>query len=248
MLARITRAKAKHKAQQSYKTIVEDEITKMSITPESVQELLSSDDFGKRLSAVNQLRQLDPQVAFEMIQAAIVDTSVRVRYAAVSQMSTLGHQNPTLSLEVLRRCLLEDPETDVQAAAADSLGALKLTEAYDDMERLYHETSEWLVKFSIVAALGELGDPRSFDLLSTALESDNELIKTAAIGSLGELEDKRALPLLLSFVSHSDWQIRHRLAQALSHFDDPEAKTALEKLAQDEVEPVAQEAKVYLNP
>jgi HEAT repeat protein len=218
----------------------------MSITPESVQELLSSDDFGQRLSAVNQLRQLDPQIAFDMIQTAIVDSSVRVRYAAVSQMATLGHQNPTLALEVLRRCLLEDPEPDVQAAAADSLGALKLTEAYDDLERLYHQTSEWLVKFSIIAALGELGDSRSFGLLSTALESDNELIQTAAIGSLGELEDERALPLLLNFVSHPDWQIRHRVAQALSHFDHSDAQAALAKLAQDEMEPVAQEAKVYL--
>jgi HEAT repeat protein len=218
----------------------------MSITPESVQELLSSDDFGQRLSAVNQLRQLDPQIAFDMIQTAIIDSSVRVRYAAVSQMATLGHQNPTLALEVLRRCLLEDPEPDVQAAAADSLGALKLTEAYDDLERLYHQTSEWLVKFSIIAALGELGDSRSFGLLSTALESDNELIQTAAIGSLGELEDERALPLLLNFVSHPDWQIRHRVAQALSHFDHSDAQAALAKLAQDEMEPVAQEAKVYL--
>ncbi|WP_416672422.1 phycobilisome degradation protein NblB [Egbenema bharatensis] len=219
----------------------------MSITPESVQELLSSDDFGQRLSAVNQLRQLDPQVAFEMIQSAIVDSSVRVRYAAVSQMSTLGHQNPALSLEVLRRCLLEDPETDVQAAAADSLGALKLTEAYDDLAMLYHQTSEWLVKFSIVAALGEMGDPRSFDLLSTALQSDNELVQTAAIGSLGELGDHRALPLLLPFVDNPDWQIRHRVAQALSHFDSPDARSALERMAQDEVDLVAHGAKAYLN-
>jgi HEAT repeat protein len=60
---------------------------KMSVTPESVKELLRSDDFGQRLSAVNQLRQLDPAIAFELIQPAIADQSVRVRYAAVSQMA-----------------------------------------------------------------------------------------------------------------------------------------------------------------
>jgi HEAT repeat protein len=219
---------------------------KMSVTPESVKELLRSDDFGQRLSAVNQLRQLDPAIAFELIQPAIADQSVRVRYAAVSQMATLGKQNAPLSLEILRRCLLEDPEPDVQAAAADALGALKLTEAYEDLERLYHQTSEWLVKFSIVAGLGELGDPRSFQLLETALKSDNELVKTAAIGSLGELGDERALPLILPYASNPDWQIRYRVAQALSHFNSPEVRAALEKLAQDEMEPVAQEAKTYL--
>ncbi|HEY9699537.1 MAG TPA: HEAT repeat domain-containing protein [Trichocoleus sp.] len=219
----------------------------MSVTPESVQELLNSEDFGKRLSAVNQLRQLDPSIAFDMIQQAIADSSVRVRYAAVSQMSSLGHQNPVLSLEVLRRCLLEDPEPDVQAAAADSIGALHLSDAFEDLQRLYHQSPEWLVKFSIIAALGEMGDPRSFELLQDALQSDNELIRTAAIGSLGELGDDRAVSLLLPFVTDTDWQTRYRVAQALSHFHHPEVHTALEQLSQDSMDAVAQEAKNYLN-
>lgn len=219
----------------------------MSITPESVQELLNSEDFGQRLKAVNQLRQLDPAIAFDLIQSAVADSSVRVRYAAVSQLASLGAQNPSLSLEILRRCLLEDPEPDVQAAAADSLGALQLTAAYDDLQMLYNRTSEWLVQFSIVAALGELGEPRSFDLLQEALKSNNDLVKTAAIGSLGELGDDRALPLLIPYISDTDWQVRHRVAQALSHFQTPEVRTAMQTLSQDTVEPVATEAKTYLN-
>lgn len=218
----------------------------MSVTPESVQELLNSEDFGQRLSAINQLRQLDPVVAFPLLQSAVTDTSVRVRYAAVSQMSSLGQQNPERALEILRRSLLEDPEPDVQAAAADALGALKLTDAYEDLENLYRNSSEWLVKFSIVAALGEFGDPRAFELLESALHSDNELVQTAAIGSLGELGDDRAVPLLLPFASSSDWQIRHRVAQALGHFNSPESRAALEKLAQDEMSPVSQVAKIAL--
>lgn len=218
----------------------------MSVTPESVKELLSSDNYGQRLSAVNQIRQLDPSVGFELIQTAIADSNVRVRYAAVSQMASLGRQNRTVALEILRRCLLEDPEADVQAAAADALGALQLTDAYEDLERLYHNSQEWLVKFSIVAALGEMGDPRGFDLLANAINSDNELVQTAAIGALGELKDDRALPLLLPHISSSDWQIRYRVAQALSHFNSPEVRTALENLSQDDVETVAQEAKTYL--
>jgi len=131
----------------------------MSITPESVQALLASENFGDRLSAVNQLRQLDPAVAFTLIQPVAMDRNTRVRYAAVSQISSLGEQNRSAALVLLRRCL-QDPEPDVQAAAADSLGALKLTDAFEDIKALYERSSEWLVQFSIVAALGELGDPR----------------------------------------------------------------------------------------
>jgi len=217
----------------------------MSITPESVEALLKSEDFGDRLRAVNQLRQLEPATAFSLIQTAIADGNPRVRYAAVSQLASLGHQDVALAEQILRD-RLHDEETDVQAAAADSIGALKLTNAYDDLQALYNSSSEWLVRFSIVAALGELGDHRAFELLENALNSDNELLQTAAIGSLGELGDERAIDLLTPFVGNPDWQIRYRLAQAFSGFKGDRAQAVLTQLAQDSVEQVAQEAQNHL--
>jgi HEAT repeat protein len=218
----------------------------MTVTPESIQTLLDSAEAGDRMTAVNQLRQIDPAIAFDLIQAAIADANVRVRYAAVSQLSSLGTQDRAKSLTVLRDRLNHDPEPDVQAAAADAIGALKLTEAFEELKSLYETSSEWLVKFSIVAALGELGDERAFGLLEEALQSDNELVKTAAVGSLGELGDRRAVAVLLPLVQDSDWQIRYRVAQALSRFEDPEALAALKTLAGDDMEAVANEAQSYL--
>lgn len=220
----------------------------MSVTPDSIQQMLSSDDLGDRLRAVNQIRELeDTQAAFELVQTAVNDRNARVRYSAISQMDTLGGQNLQTSLTVLRDRLINDPEPDVQAAAADCLGALKLTEAFDDLQQLYHNTSEWLVKFSIVATLGELGEPRSFDLLTEALTSDNGLVQTAAIGSLGDLGDSQAVPLLIPYATNPDWQIRYRVVQALSKLGGTEAHSTLEALAGDEIEAVAKEAKNSLN-
>jgi HEAT repeat protein len=196
----------------------------MSVTRESVQQLLSSEDFGQRISGVNQLRQLEPSVAFELIQPVVTDTNTRVRYAAVSQLDTLGGQDLQATLTMLRDRLVNDSEPDVQAAAADALGALKLTEAYEDLQQLYRQTPEWLVQFSIIAALGELGDPRSFELLEEALNSSISLVQTAAISSLGELGDVRAVPLLTPYATNPDWQIRYRLVQALSRLGGAEAQ------------------------
>jgi HEAT repeat protein len=215
----------------------------MSITPESVEQLLSSEDLGDRLRAVNQMRQLEPAIAFKLIQTAIVDKNVRVRYAAVSQMSTLGTQDLSFSLEILRNSLHNDPEPDVQAAAADALGGLKLTEALADLEQVYNSTSEWLIQLSIVAALGEMGEPKAFPILETALTSPNELIRTMAIGALGELGDRRAIPLLVPCADDSDWQVRYRVAQALRRLGGSETDAVLAKLANDEVNQVAEEAR-----
>jgi HEAT repeat protein len=217
----------------------------MSVSAESIKELLSSENLGDRLRAVNQIRELEPQIGLELVQIAICDKSARVRYSAVSQMDTLGIQDLPLSLKILRG-LLNDPEADVQAAAADCLGALKLHDAFEDLQELYQETPEWLVQFSIIATLGELGDPRGFELLTQALASDNGLIQTAAISSFGELGNPKAVPLLLPYSSNSDWQIRYRVVQALTRLGGAEAKAILATLVNDEVEAVAKEAKTAI--
>ena len=219
----------------------------MTANSESIKQSLTSEDLGERLRAVNQIRELeDKKIAFELIQIATSDRNARVRYAAVSQMDTLGGQDLQKSLELLLQRLHNDPEPDVQAAAADCLGALKLTEAFEDLQQLYYSTPEWLVKFSIVATLGELGDPRSFDLLSEALQSDNDLVQTAAISSLGELGDSRAVELLVPYATNSDWQIRYRVVQAMNNLGGDRARATLESLAKDDVEAVATEAQSYL--
>lgn len=215
----------------------------MSITPESVTSLLNSEDFGERIRGLNQLRQIEPETAFTMVQPLITDQNTRVRYAAVSQLDTLGLVDRTSALEILRDRLFNDPEPDVQAAAADAIGGLKLVEGFTDLANVYHNTSEWLVQFSIIAALGELGEPQGFNLLEEALQSNNNLLQTAAIGSMGELGDPRGVPLLTQFVDHEDWQIRYRLVQALGRLGGDEAQAIIEQLVDDESEQVAQEAK-----
>ena len=205
----------------------------MSITRESVQTLLSSTDFGDRLRGVNQLRELDRAVAFEMVQPIVQDSNVRVRYAAMSQLSSLGHENPSRTLEMLR-VGIKDPEADVQAAAADCIGALHLVEAYPELKQLYISTSDWIVQMSIVATLGELGEPLAIEILESAINSGTELLIVSAIGALGELKDERAIAILEPFAQNPDSQIRYRVAQALAYFPNSiEAKAILNTMVND---------------
>ncbi|MGB0563887.1 MAG: phycobilisome degradation protein NblB [Spirulinaceae cyanobacterium] len=214
----------------------------MTTTPEAAQALLQSPEYGDRIKGLNALRQLEVAEAYPLLKPLLTDEFTRVRYAAVSQMDHLGQHDRTEALALLRDRLFNDSEVDVQSAAADAIAALKLTEAFDDLKRVYEETDEWLLQFSIVAALGEMGEPRAFELLCDALKSDNGLLQTAAISALGELGDPRAIPLLTPFVTDGDWQVRHRLAQALVNLGTEASQAPLQTLSQDSVESVATEA------
>lgn len=211
----------------------------MSISVEAVKANLASADYGDRLQGVNQLRQLDPAVAFELLVIATADANPRVRYAAVSQMSSLGTQDLNRSLDLLRNCLRTDSESDVRAAAADAVGGLKLQEVFPDLQELYHNSTDWILRLSIVAALGELGATQAFDILAEALTASDDLLKLAAIGSLGELGDLRAVALLIPFVDDPDWQVRHRVAIALQHLGGEQAQPLLALLAKDSMDQVA---------
>ena len=209
---------------------------------ESIAALIESENKGDRIKALNMVREIEPALAFGYIKQLVTDNNTRVRYAAVSQLATLGTEDLTESLTILRDRLVNDPEPDVQAAAADAIGALKLTDAFDDLQNLYETTPEWLVQFSIVAALGELGDPRGLKLLQTALTNETALVQTAAIGAIGELGDTNGVESIIQFITDPDWQIRYQLARSLRNLGGELATKNLAILATDAVEQVAKEA------
>ncbi|MFN3926937.1 MAG: HEAT repeat domain-containing protein [Pseudanabaenaceae cyanobacterium] len=204
--------------------------------PKTFAELqadLQAEDLGIRMKVLPASRALSESERFQLVIQAVNDPNSRIRYDAISQLGTLGQQDINLTQTVLKEALWHDPEMDVRAAAADSIAALGLTASFTDLAEVYQQTNDWLLQFSIIAALGELGDERAYPLLVQALQHENDLIKTAAIGALGELDDPTAVEALRPFVAHPDWQIRYRLAQALVNLGTDEAKELLIELRHD---------------
>lgn len=213
---------------------------------EQLLTMLESSDLGDRLRAVNQARPLDPEQIYQVLKKATGDTSARVRYAAVSQIGTVPFSDPSEPLALLRGLLKSDPEFDVRAAAAASLGDLKQPEALEDLLESYRQETEWLVQFSIVAALGELGHVGAFDTLVEALTQGSELTRTAAAAALGDLGDARGIPVLENYLTDEDWQLRYRVCLSLEKIGGEAARPGLERLSQDEVAQVATQAQEAL--
>lgn len=214
---------------------------------ESLRQQLQSSDVGDRLRAINLIRNLPSHDAVMLLLHAAQDSSARVRYAALSQLG--GHPIPdaTQVLPTLRQALLSDPEVDVRAAAAACLGDLKDPTVLPDLLAAFERETEWLLQFSVIAALGELGDVGAFDALVSALSHENDLIRTAAAAALGDLGDPRAIPYLEPLINDPDWQLRFRVCLSLGHIDDAATQPLLAQMAQDPNEHVAQEAQRALS-
>jgi HEAT repeat protein len=159
---------------------------------------------------VTQCRKLPSQERLEVLLSLAKDESLNVRYSALSQLSSVGAENPRRTLEKIREVLREEKEATLIGAAADVLFSLPLPEVFDELVALYEKTSDWIVRLSIVAGIGELKHPRSFEFLAQALESKDDLVISTAIGALGELGDKRALELLEPLLDSTDATIRDR--------------------------------------
>lgn len=213
---------------------------------EQLLAMLDSSDLGERLRAVNQARPLPPSELYPILKKASADASARVRYAAVSQIGSVPFQDPSEPVAMLRNILKSDPEFDVRAAAAASLGDLKQPEVLPDLLDSYRQETEWLVQFSIIAALGELGNPAAFDTLVEALNQGSDLTRTAAAAALGDLGDARAIPVLENYLADEDWQLRYRVCLSLGKIGGEAARTGLEQLARDPVEQVATQAQEAL--
>lgn len=192
----------------------------MAAADPPVPEQLTSDDFLDRIRGINRIEEISgiSNRLSALIPIATEDPNQQVRYAAISRISNFDHESLSDEdaekvLSAARFVMLNDKESSCQSGAADLIAGLKLSDGFDDLVDTFNRTSDWMLKFSIAAGLGEMGDPKAFDFLTSVLDDKQEsdfLLMAAAIGSLGELGDKRGIPVIEKFLSNEDASIRER--------------------------------------
>lgn len=189
-------------------------------TAETVTKQLGSDDFLERIRGINRIEEISAvsDRLSVLVPIATEDPNQQVRYAAISRISnfdaaSLSDDDGRRVLDAARSVMLNDKESSCQSAAADLIAGLKLKDGFDDLVDMFNRTSDWMLKFSIAAGLGEMGDPKAYDFLVSVLNNEEEqdfLLIAAAIGALGELGDKRGIAVVEKFLSNEDSSIQER--------------------------------------
>ena len=196
----------------------------------SAETLLNSSDYIERIRGVNrvgEITQIHEQVA-ALLPLASKDPNGQVRFCALSHLASLSGDSLDADdarsiLETIRYVLVNDKDSSCVSGAADVIAGLKLQDGFDDLVKAFKESSDWMLRFTIAAGMGELAHPSAYEFLTEILKSteqEDSLLYTAAIGALGDLGDKRAIPVIEGFRDSNDFAVKERAGIALAMLKD----------------------------
>lgn len=206
----------------------------------SLRKLLDTRDDEIRCSAIRAIGKLDAPEVHSLLEAAISDPSPGFRIAAIEAIS--DGKCVDLLLKVL-----QDDSSDVRERAIWGLQTCQDRRAVGPLIDIMCDPNEfWRCRVSAVSALGghdepritdlfyqnledetigefaaqELGNmcnPRGYDLLLEAIAHGTKTVRMAAIGGITDSADERALDPLLQMLAQSDMEMKREAACGLAY-------------------------------
>ena len=125
----------------------------------------------------------DAGVAESGLLQQLDDASAAARKQAAEAIEPEGR-----ALERLTQVLLNDPEADVRAAAAENLQHTEDPRAVAALLAAMEDEQDSRVMVEIIESLGFIGDPQAMPSLRLMLEHQSEAVRDAAEDALGQLE------------------------------------------------------------
>lgn len=199
-----------------------------------IETYIDSPNPENRMKAITELRNYEPNLVVPLLKRRMYDQEFVVRsFVAMG----LGYKQTEEGFELLLDLIEYDRDYNVRAEAANSLA--KYGEgAIPHLVKLFQQDSNWLVRYSIFAALDLRQYPEILlEFCTLGLKGDDLIIQQIAIASLEQLantpQEAKALELLLAIATSEPGEIRAQVARVLRHFEDPRVEATLINLRQD---------------
>lgn len=207
---------------------------------EQIETYLNSPNSQERLKALTELRNYDNAIVVPLLANLTQDSEFIVRsFVAMG----LGNKRTPEGYKLLLEMMKGDNDYNVRAEAANSLSKFA-EQSIPDLIEAFRLDENWLVRRSILAAMVDIAPPQKLlEICTCGLVGEDPTVREAAVAALrvlaGTEKETEALQQLLALVSSESDRMRAVVAQALKHFDAPQAKAALSYLSKDENPQVA---------
>lgn len=153
----------------------------VEVNEEWIIDQLVDQDPGKRVNAVRMTARLPEDVAARLLEQVLdSDEEVRVRMAAVEELTSIGGDDAIYGLEVG----LNDDDVDVRAQVVRGLSRLGGEQAVMALGQVVIGDEDPQLRAMAVEALIAEPNEDTISFLEAALEDDDELVREAARSAL----------------------------------------------------------------
>ena len=186
-----------------------------------IETYIDSPDPQNRMKAITELRNYEPDLVVPLLKRRMCDQEFVIRsFVAIG----LGFKRTDEAFELLLNLIEHERDYNVRAEAANSLA--KYGEgAIPHLVKLFKQDSNWLIRYSILAAIDLTNYPELLlDLCVVGLKGEDPVVRQAALANLEKLvktpQEDLALELLLAAAKSEQAEIRAQVARVLGYFED----------------------------
>jgi HEAT repeat protein len=192
---------------------------------------LSDADAEVQAAALQAVKALRVDAAFEPALMALEHAEPRVRRAAVS---VLGYLKKPQAIASLTRIAAHDPDAEVRRIAVGALSYASDAEVsvLPALSRAIADT-EWQVREEAATTFARTGSVLGVPNLVRAMDDDYWQVRVKAARSLGKLKARDGVMALVEALIHPVSNLRKEAVIALGEIADPRAITPLERTLHD---------------
>lgn len=148
-------------------------------------------------------------VSVPMLYPLLKDKDDDVRKFGIDLLADIRHGVDSGSIVPM----LKDSNGNVRAAAAKALGQLGYMQAIPELIEALND-EEW-VCFSVLGALGDMGDETAVDAIASLLARPSEVVRFEAIETLGRLGSEKAAERLVAYLQQAPPEEKNAVVKSL---------------------------------
>src|SRR6266436_2236387 len=174
-----------------------------------ISAILDKSRAGCRAAAIAALETIG-KPALPFLETAIRTASPGGQVALAGVVGSAGGPQ---AVQILAALVIQNSDTNVVAAALTALGKTNEPTAFPILSAALSSTDDWLT-FSVVGALGDLGDERGIPLLEPLL--DNPMLEEATTLALVQIRTVEAAQVMVKHCYSESGNLRESVLLALA--------------------------------
>lgn len=197
------------------------------------QTLISSEEPVERIQAAYKLSaQKDKEEAREALIRGLIIPDPDLKLAILDIFLQPDFLDTRISASLIT--LLKDSNSEVRENAVSILGTLKDTSAIDSLINSLNAEKDDEVRYTIMAALANIGQKFVVKDLSKFVLSENWRDRYYAVDAIGMLGNFESIPILLQAFQDPHPKVRENAILSVGHFNTSEVQGHLLELLEDE--------------